>query len=122
MNEQKPINVYGINLTDEEIEEWSKREETTYLEYEIPKALENKLSKMIEKEIKYYRENKSLIKMEIEVVKITFEMSGKEYYFFTTEGGLKEILKGEYFNMDMADAKMPKAITIAQEVSKNLGL
>ena len=57
--QNKVINAYGINLTPEEIIEWAKREKTTYLEFEIPIGLRKKLSKLVEKEIKSYRKNKS---------------------------------------------------------------
>jgi hypothetical protein len=58
MASQRAVNVYGIFLTDEERKEWNKREKTTYLEVEIPKKMEKRLSKMIELEIKKYHKNK----------------------------------------------------------------
>lgn len=53
------LNVYGIFFTPEQLEQQRKDKingivryhETTYLEYEIPQALENELSDMIEKRI-----------------------------------------------------------------------
>lgn len=53
------INVYGYFPTDEEVKQHEadaelgivRYHETTYLEYEIPKGLENELSQMVEKRI-----------------------------------------------------------------------
>lgn len=61
MAEKKIINVYGINLTDEEKIEWSKRERKTWLEYEIPVSLKGKLTKIIEKNLKkHYLKNQKI--------------------------------------------------------------
>lgn len=49
-----PINVYGINLSPQEIQDRSKWHETTYIEYEIPQKLYKKLHKIINKEVKIF--------------------------------------------------------------------
>lgn len=52
------VNVYGINLTAKQRKEWAKREPTTWLEMEIPRALNEKLVELIGKEIEKYKKNK----------------------------------------------------------------
>jgi hypothetical protein len=51
MAEEKTIRGYGVFFTPEETAERATWHETTCLEYDIPQAIEKKLSKLIEKEV-----------------------------------------------------------------------
>jgi len=48
------INAYGIDLSAQEIKRRKKWHTETYIEYEVPKKIEKKLSKIIESEIKKF--------------------------------------------------------------------
>ena len=53
-NEKQVISAYGLDLSALEIERRKKWHTETYIEYEIPKKIEKKLSKIIESEIKKF--------------------------------------------------------------------
>jgi len=50
------VNVYGVFFTPEEQRERSTWHETTYLECEIPEALEKELSDLIDQKVKEFEE------------------------------------------------------------------
>ena len=52
--ETTTVSVYGCFFSPEELRERAKWHDTTYLEYEIPKKLQKKLWKIIDKEIKQF--------------------------------------------------------------------
>lgn len=57
MGKNKPINVYGVFFTPDEVKERSKWHDTTYLEVEIPKELEEELYEIIDEKIKNFQDD-----------------------------------------------------------------